>query len=261
MTQFTRQLLKIALLLFVISAITLACSSTSQQSPLKVEDVLATMTWMVWTATPPATATPLASPTATITPTPTETPLPTITPIPSFDWCKGMNTRLAKEQDIKVGPARGDEGFAAFACLVEVVGPSRGDFPETALLVKLGFNDKGGVLHIYSAVIGGMVYTKPKLEEFKYPACYAKEPQQLTLDEFQASLTPFMSLEGGAKEFPVFVYTKLGYVSHSPTEASFVNRYADLHQVLENAVKTGEGFPQVPERYRLFILPGLKPCP
>lgn len=249
--------LVLVLLAFLLA--TLACSLTNQSQQGDIQNALATLTMMVWTPTPPFTQTPLASPTLDITLTATETPAPTLTPTPSFDWCLGMNTRIVKEADINVGPSRGDEGFAAYACLIEVVGPVKHIFPETALMVKLGFNDQNGELRIYPAVVGGLLFTKPKAEEFSYPACYvAEDPKQLNLDEYIASLSAYMSEAG--KPFPVFISTKFGYESHNPAEASQVNRFEEIHSQLKDAVETGQGFPDVSERYQLFILPGLVRC-
>lgn len=239
-----------------------ACLLISSQavSTLSVEDVLATMTLMVWTPTTPPTLTPLASSTPESSPTPTATLLPSLTSTPSYDWCKGLDTRRAKEEDINVGPTTGDKGYAAFGCLLEVIGPLYADYPETALLVKVGFNDKTGGLHEYQAVVGGLIYTKPRPQDFQVPACYSKKPKMLTLAEFQDSLKPYLGLGGQAKAFPMFVYTELGYKSHSPSEASLVNRYAEINQRLRAAVETGNDFPDIPERFRLYILPGLEDC-
>jgi hypothetical protein len=249
----------LAVVLLVLFLATLACSLTKPSQQEDVQNALATLTMMVWTPTAPFTQTPLASPTLDNTLTPTETPPPTLTPTPSYDWCLGMNTRVVKEADINVGPSSGDEGFAAYACLVEVVGPVKHTFAETALKVKLGFNDQNGVLHIYPAIIGGLLFTKPKAEEFSYPACYAAQnPKQLNLGEYVASLSAYMSEAG--KPFPVLISTKFGYQSHNPAEASQVNRYEDIHPLLKDAVETGQGFPDVPEHYQLFILPGLVRC-
>ena len=250
---------QLALVILILFLVTLACSVTNQSDQTTVEDALATLTMMVWTPTPPFTQTPLASPTLEITPTATETPPPTLTVTPSYDWCLGMNTRIVEEAEINVGASRGDEGFAAYACLVEVVGPIKRVFPETALIVKIGFNDQNGVMHIYPAVIGGLLYTKPKPEEFSYPTCYvAVDPKMLNLDEYIASLSTYLS--AGGKPFPVFISTKFGYQSHTPSEASQVNRYEEIHPLLKSALETGQGFPDVPERYQLFILPGLVRC-
>ena len=104
-----------------------------------------------------------------------------------------------------------------------------------------------------------MLFTKPTPEEFTYPACYAAEnPKMLNLDEYIASLSAYMSEAG--KPFPVFISTKFGYESHNPAEASQVNRYEGIHPLLKAAVETGQDFPDVPERYQLFISPGLVRC-
>jgi hypothetical protein len=240
----------------------LACSlfSSPATSTLSVEDALATMTLMVWTPTLPPTLTPLPSSTPENTPTSTVTPLPTLTPTPSYDGCKGMDTRSTKDSDVKLLPPKGDKGYAAYACLLEVVGPLKYDYPETALLVKIGFNDKGGELHIYPAVIGGLIYTKSSPQDFQYPACSASQPKMLGLTEYTDSLQPYLGTSANAKPFLMYIYTDMGYVSHSPPEASLVNRYADINQQLQSAVKTGNDFPEVPDKFRLFILPGLELC-
>jgi hypothetical protein len=170
-----------------------------------------------------------------------------------------MNTRLVKEDDIKVGPVTGDQAFASFACLVEVVGTVR-DFPEPAIVVRLGFNDKNGVLHIYNAVIGGLIGKGDTSTGFSYPACYkSQDPPMLTLEEYVEELKKYT--QAGAKEFPVLIHTQLGYEHHWPPEASLVNRYSEQNAALKTAVETGDAFPEVPERFRLFIFPGLEPCP
>jgi hypothetical protein len=171
-----------------------------------------------------------------------------------------MDTRTAKEADVHIGPLSGDKGYAAFGCLAQIVGPLQNDYPETALLVMLGFNDKDGVLHLYPAVIGGMIYTHAP-GDFQYPACYSTaKPALLGLSEYVDSLAPYLGNGAPAKPFPMYVYTVLGYENHSPPEASFVNRYEDLNQRLRAAIETGGNFPDVPERFRMYILPGLEPC-
>lgn len=249
MYQRTRSNGTAMILLMLVLVVTVSCSLFSGGTGIFAQA----------TETPTETHTPLPSPTETITPTPTETPLPSLTPTPSFDWCKGMNTRLAKEEDINVGPVTGDQAFASFACLVEVVGTVR-DFPEPAIVVKLGFNDKSGGLHIYNAVIGGLIGKAEAPTGFSYPTCYKnQDPPMLSLEEYVEKLRTYT--QAGAKEFPVLVLTQLGYKRHWPPEASQVNRYSDQNAALKTAVETGEGFPEVPERFRLFTLPGLEACP
>jgi len=246
------------LLIFTILVTGGACSLLSSQAvnTLSVEEVLATMTQLVWTPTLPPTSTLLPSATPQFSPTPTETIMPTLTPTPSYDWCKGIDTRRAKEQDIQVGPEAGDKGYAAFACLLEVSGPIYAEYPEIAVGVKIGFNDKSGGLHIYPAVIGGLMYTKARPGDFQYPACNAKKPKMLNLVEYQDFLKTYLDV----KPFPLFIYTELGYTNHSPSEASLVNRYSELNQRLRAAVETDNDFPDVPDRFRLYILPGLEAC-
>jgi len=255
-----RTRISLVVLCSVILLAVISCSIFSTSPTFSVEDALATMTLMVWTPTAISTPTQPPTSTPTETPPPTETPLPSPTATPSYDWCKGMDTRSAKVDEVKVGGPKGDKVLPVFACLVEIVGVEKRSFPETALLVKLGFNDKDGVLHIYPAVIGGLIYTKSQPEEFKYPACFSKNPPEIYLDEYIESLKPYMGLEGDAKPFPALIYMEMGYERHSPSEASLVNRFAELHGLLDYAIKTGTDFPQPTERYRLFILPGLQPC-
>lgn len=241
----------------------LACSFSPQSSDsISVEDALATMTLLVWTPTVPTTPAP---PTATLemnTPIPIFSLTPSITSTRSFDWCLGMNTRLAQQSDINVGPASGDDGFAAYACLVEVVGPIDYVFAETALLVRIGFNDKFGVLHIYPALIKGLIPKAPGDDDFYYPACfsYSSEPEKLNLEEYLQQLQEYMGVN--ARPFPVFVNTIFGYKNHNPSEASLVNRHEETNLALQNAVKEGEGFPtEYSASFRLYIAPGLIRCP
>lgn len=208
------------------------------------------------------TPTPQPSPTETLVPTPTETPLPTLTPTPSYDWCQGMDTRVVKEDDVKIGPERGDKAFAAFACLLDARGPVQ-EYPQPALMLKIGFNDKNGELHIYNAVAGALIYKNMPLQEFTYPACYkkgAKDPTMLTAADYLSQLSVYMT-PGAPKEFPVLVHLELGYENHWPSESSLVNRYLELNTALKTAIEAGEGFPEVPERFRLYVLPGLEDCP
>jgi hypothetical protein len=262
MTRLKPPPLFISLALVVLLSASLACTLLAPQpaSTTSVEELLATMTQQIWTPTSPATQTPPPPPPEAFTPTPTETPLPTLTPTPSYDWCKGMDTRTAKETDVHMGPLSGDKGYAAFGCLAQINGPLEFDFPETALLVTLGFNDKDGVLHLYPAVIGGLIYTHAP-GDFQYPSCYSTaKPALLGLNEYVDSLAPYLGSGAPAKPFPMYIYTVLGYENHSPPEASFVNRYEELNQRLRAAIETGGNFPDVPERFRIYILPGLEPC-
>lgn len=256
----TKSMLSIALLFTAIFAFTASCALTSQNDQ-KIAEQLATLTMMVWTPTLPTTDTPIPSATATLTetPLPTETPTPTLTPTPSYDWCKGMDTRLATNQQVRVGNPLGDKSFAAYTCLLEVTRIDYLTYNEHSLVVKIGFNDLDGVLHIYTAVIGGLVGTKPQPEPFSYPACYKTNPPSLGIEEYRQSLAQYMD-PAAPKAFPLLIFTEMGYRTHSPSEASLVNRNTEIHQALETAVRTKQGFPEPTEKYRLFILPGLELC-
>ena len=170
-----------------------------------------------------------------------------------------MNTRLATNQEVRVGAPLGDKAFGVYACLLEVTKIDYRSFMEQALIVKIGFNDLDGVLHIYTGVIGGLVGTKPQPEPFSYPACYKTNPTMLGIEEYRDSLAQYMN-PAAPKEFPMLIFNEMGYRTHTPSEASLVNRNAEIHQTLQTAIRTKEGFPTPPENYRLFILPGLDIC-
>lgn len=249
--------------ILIISAFTvvasMACSLVTLGSRSSDQEAAAQESPTLLAETP----TPLPSPTETLAPTPTETPLPTLAPTPSYDWCKGMNTRVAKEDEVKIGPEKGDKAFATYACLLEASGPIR-EYPQPAIRLKIGFNDKNGVLHIYTAIAGALIYKSNPVAEFTYPACYKKDtedPTMLAAADYLQALNAYMAPGAPPKEFPLLVHLELGYDNHWPSEASLVNRYTDLNNSLKAAIEAGEGFPEVPERYRMYVLPGLEDCP
>jgi hypothetical protein len=96
------------------------------------------------------------------------------------------------------------------------------------------------------------------LEDFKYPKCSKPEPEYFNVDEYITYLSAFVGPT--AKEFPVLVNKLFGLKYHWPPEVSIVNTYKDINQQLKTAVDTGDGFPEPPQNYLLYIMPGLPAC-
>lgn len=156
-------------------------------------------------------------------------------------------------------PPPEDEAFGAYVCLLEVVAKDINNYLSQAIVVKIGFVDSAGVVHQYKAVIGGLIYKNSKIEDFKYPKCSSQNPEYYTLDEYISYLQTF-SNPAAPKEFPILIFSKVGLKYHWPPEASLINRFTDTHLLLKSAVESGSGFPEAPESYQIFILPGLEVC-
>jgi hypothetical protein len=254
MTRKSIRMLINALLFVSLIGATTACSGSSTPSP---------------TAEPttPATSAPVELPTQASTPTnsfnflPTETlpATPEATPTPSYDWCKSVKTRSATTDEVKMNQPPDDEAFGAYACLLEVVEKDINNFSTQAIIVKIGFVDSGGVVHPYQAVIGGLIYKNTTLEDFKYPKCTSQNPEYYNLDDYIAYLQTFIN-PAEPKEFPLLVISKASLKYHWPPEASLINTFTDTHNLLKSALESGSGFPEAPESYQLFILPGLDVC-
>ncbi|MBN1535660.1 MAG: hypothetical protein JW908_02925 [Anaerolineales bacterium] len=254
MTRKPISLLINALLFLSLLVSITACSSPSTDAPVQETAI-------------PAPTEPIELPTLASTPTnsfaflPTETTeaIAEITPTPSFDWCKSVDTRAASSDDVKMDPPPEDEAFGAYACLLEIVGVNINDYTTQAIDVKIGFVDSAGIVHPYRAVIGGLIYKNSTVEDFKYPKCASQNPEYFTLDEYTAFLQTFIN-PAEPKEFPLLVLSRASLKYHWPPEASLINNFADTHLILKNAVETDSDFPEAPESYQLFILPGLEVC-
>lgn len=250
---FTKSLTN-ALLIFGILISMTACTGSSNNSP---------------TAEPttPATSAPVELPTLANTPTnsfiflPTEasTATPEVTPTPSYDWCKSVKTRSATTDEVRMNQPPDDEAFGAVVCLLEIVGTNINDYATQAIAVKIGFVDSAGVVHPYQAVIGGLIYKNSTIEDFKYPKCASQSPEYYTLDEYMAILQTYIN-PAEPKEFPLLILSKASLKYHWPPEASPINLFTETHMLIKTALESGSGFPDAPESYQAFILPGLEVC-
>jgi hypothetical protein len=253
----TRKIIRILIngLLFAsLIGATTACSGSSSPSPTAE-------------ATTPPTSAPVELPTQAATPTdsfaflPTETltATPEASPTPSYDWCKSVKTRSATTDEVKMNQPPDDEAFGAYVCLLEVVSTDIKSYSSQAIVVKIGFVDSAGIVHPYEAVIGGLIYKNTSIEDFKYPKCTSQNPEYYSLDEYITYLQTFIN-PAEPKEFPLLIISKASLKYHWPPEASLINDFADTHSLLKSAVESGSGYPETPESYRLFILPGLNVC-
>jgi hypothetical protein len=254
MTRKSIRIIINVLLLVSLIGVTTACSGSSKASP---------------TAAPtnPPTSAPVELPTQASTPTnsfaflPTETPTttPEATPTPSYDWCKSVKTRKATTDEVRMNQPPDDEAFGAYVCLLEVVEKDINNYSTQAIIVKIGFVDSAGVVHPYEAVIGGLIYKNTAIEDFKYPKCASQNPEYYNLDDYITYLQTFIN-PAEPKEFPILVISKASLKYHWPPEASLINDFTDTHTIIKNALDSGSGFPEAPESYQMFILPGLEVC-
>ncbi len=248
-----RTLINVLLLVSLFGATT-ACSGSSNATPTAAP-------------TTPPTSAPVEPPTQAITPTsnfsflPTETltATPEATPTPSYDWCKSVKTRSATTDQVKMNQPPDDEAFGAYVCLLEVIEKDINSYSTQAIIVKIGFVDSAGVVHPYKAVIGGLIYKNTSVADFKYPKCTSQNPEYYNLDDYITYLQTFIN-PAEPKEFPILVISKASLKYHWPPEASLINDFSDTHVVVKNALDSGSGFPEAPESYQMFILPGLDTC-
>lgn len=192
-------------------------------------------------------------------PTPEQTATPEITPTPNFDWCKSVNTRLSQKNEVRMDTPPEDEAFGAFVCLLEVKGAEMTGYSAPAILVKIGFVDNTGVIHPYNAVIGGLIYKNPGGEDFKYPKCASQTTEFYTMEEYIAYLQTFIN-PAEPEEFPILLIAKAGLKYHWPPEANLINDFTSTHLQIKNALESGGGYPEAPENYQIFILPGVEAC-
>ncbi|NMC13984.1 MAG: hypothetical protein GYA34_14020 [Chloroflexi bacterium] len=192
-------------------------------------------------------------------PTPEQTATPEITPTPNIDWCKTVNTRLSQKDEVRMDAPPEDEAFGAFVCLLEIIGTELSEYSAPAILVKIGLVDNTGVIHSYKAVIGGLIYKNPSAGDFKYPKCASQTTEYYTMEEYIAYLQTFIN-PVEPEEFPILLLTKAGLKYHWPPEANLINNDTSTHLQIKNALESGSGYPEPPENYQIFILPGVEVC-
>lgn len=248
---------------FVLFALFLTACNYQPGATVDQTVVMPTPTSEAATPIPVTMETPVASPTvgfswlSTATAGPTQASEGEAASTPgSSDWCKNIKTRTGTQSDVKIGGVQ-DTAFYAISCFVSVDGPLT-ELSAPGILVKIGFNDKQGVLHTYQAVIGGLTYKNAAPKEFQYPKCNSQNVQYYNQDDYIAYLKQFTGAT--AKEFPVMIFTALDLRYHWPPEASLVNQVKDMNVQLQKAIDTGDGFPASDPYYIIFIMPGLPSC-
>ncbi len=213
------------------------------------------------TAIPSPTPEPTAVPTEVPTPTPTEAPLYWecgfgYQPLeadpdrPNWDFPrgpdgKGLPTGLVFSGNYQSGFFN---IFGATGCLVGVEGFTDPIFPTSALRIQVGFYDTSGTIHIYPVVLGGERLDGSNLG---IGACtFAGSGGTCRFyqaEDFLAVLEQFSAAQSGSRQMSFdFIWSDLS-AGDQWALTDLINGQVEFHTALQEALRTGQGFPPPPD--------------
>jgi hypothetical protein len=142
----------------------------------------------------------------------------------------------------------------ARACLLEVDSSPDPNYPEHAVRGKLGFYDNQKKLHVINFMSGG-VLDNGDITRSAISQRSSRDHVGRLQDRDDLAMILQSYLEEGVKTTR---QVDIDYISKQISDWTYLTehtqKYEEINKQLENAIRTGRNFPEVPEDYFIYVL-------